>query len=67
MDLIFKVTAIENLKIHGGQTTVFSENTVTSFLVCFVCGEIRKAPIVLLKKTTHYLKLYLISVFRVPL
>ena len=30
LDLIFKVTASEKQKIHGGGTSVFSENTVTS-------------------------------------
>ena len=28
LDLIFKVIAVEKLKIHGGGTSVFSENTV---------------------------------------
>ena len=32
LDLIFKVAAVDKLKIHGGGTSVFSENTVTSFL-----------------------------------
>ena len=31
LDLIFKVTAVEKLKIHGQGTSVFSENTVTSY------------------------------------
>ena len=31
LDLIFKVTAVEKLKIRGWGTSVFSENTVTSF------------------------------------
>ena len=30
VDLIFKVTAVEKLKIHGGEITVFSENTIIS-------------------------------------
>ena len=30
LDLIFKVTAVEKLKIQGGETSVFSENTVTN-------------------------------------
>ena len=29
-DLIFKVTVVKKLKIHGRGTSVFSENTVTS-------------------------------------
>ena len=29
LDLIFKVTAVDKLKIHGGGTSVFSENTDT--------------------------------------
>ena len=33
LDLIFKVTAVKKLKIHGVGTSVFSENTVTSFLL----------------------------------
>ena len=33
LDLIFKVTAVEKPKIHGWGTSVFSENTVTSFPV----------------------------------
>ena len=31
LDLIFKVTAVEKLKIHGGCTSVFSKNPVTIF------------------------------------
>ena len=31
LDLIFKVTAVEKLKIHGWGTSVFSENTISSF------------------------------------
>ena len=31
LDLIFKVTTVEKLKIHGLGTSIFSENTVTSF------------------------------------
>ena len=34
LDLIFKATEWEKLKIHGWGTSVFSENTVTSFC-CF--------------------------------
>ena len=30
-DLIFKVTAAEKQKIHGVETSVFSENSITSF------------------------------------
>ena len=41
LDLIFKVTAVEKLKIHSWGTSVFSENTITSF--CFVSGS--KAPV----------------------
>ena len=36
LDLIFKVTAVEKLKIHFGGTSVFSENTVTNFLLSTV-------------------------------
>ena len=32
LDLFFKVTAVEKLKIYGWGTSVLSENTVTSFL-----------------------------------
>ena len=32
IDLIFKVTAIEKLKIHGWRTSVFSENMVATVL-----------------------------------
>ena len=35
-DLIFKVTAVEKLKIHGGGTSVFSENTNTSTFVFYI-------------------------------
>ena len=31
LDLIFKVTALEKLKIPGGKTSIFSEITVASF------------------------------------
>ena len=31
LDLIFKVTAVEKLKTDGGETSVFSENSVTSY------------------------------------
>ena len=31
LDFIFKVTAVEKLKIHGWGTSVFSENTITSY------------------------------------
>ena len=30
LDLIFKVTAVEKLKIHGLGISVFSENTIAS-------------------------------------
>ena len=30
LDLIFKATAVDKLKIHGEGTSVFSENTITS-------------------------------------
>ena len=33
LDLIFKVTAVEKLKIYGRGTSVFSENTVTSVIL----------------------------------
>ena len=31
LDLIFKVTAVEKLKIQGWWTSVFSENTITCY------------------------------------
>ena len=36
LDLIFKVTVVEKLKIQGGGTSVFSENIVTSFTSCLI-------------------------------
>ena len=33
LDLIFKVTAVEKLKIYGRGTSFFSENTVTSVIL----------------------------------
>ena len=38
IDLIFKVTAVEKLRIHGWGTSVFSENTITS---CFIPHHIK--------------------------
>ena len=32
LDLIFKVSAVEKIKVHDWGTSVFSENTVASFL-----------------------------------
>ena len=34
LDLIFRVTTVEKLKIYGWGKSVFSENTITS-LFCF--------------------------------
>ena len=45
LDLIFKVTAVEKLKIHGGGTFVFSENTVTnSYFSTKRCGYSSEVP-----------------------
>ena len=33
LHIIFKVTVVERLKIHGCETSVFSENIVTSFFL----------------------------------
>ena len=33
LDPIFKVTAVEKLKIHGWKTSVSSENTVASYFL----------------------------------
>ena len=35
-DVIYDVTAVEKLKIHGWGTSIFSENTVTSFVLTFL-------------------------------
>ena len=39
-DIIFKITTIEKLKIHGWGTSVFYENTVTGFLMFLYLLEV---------------------------
>ena len=39
LDLIFMVTAVVKLKICGARTSVFSENTVTSYYKFFINSE----------------------------